>query len=304
MRWRRRCACGGEALGRPSDLGCKGLEIPPPRGGTLGKRSHQDGGFTVSSPDRHDSTTQCRDAAAHGAGGPAGAGGCSPDLEGSCEAKETAARRRARRGARNGGGRRRGGRESERRPLPRGRRSGEGLPQHGQVRDLPAGRRHGPVGDHDRPQLSVRRRRPPAGYRHAAADRRHHDLRAAGGRSQQARVRDRLRRFGHGLGDRAQDFQRPHLDDGQDRPDTADDLRAGRQEGLGDRQCLDRGDHGRHARGARLARQRARLPGPDRHGRVPEVQEVGGRPRLDRRAGGRPLAPTSSSAAARGASIR
>ena len=85
-----------------------------------------------------------------------------------------------------------------------------------------------------------------------------------------------------------QDLQRPHLDDGQDRPDTADDLRAGRQEGLGDRQRLDRRDHRRHARGARLARQRARLPGPGRHGRVPEVQEVGGRARLDRRAGGRP----------------
>ena len=126
--------CGGGGVAHadegagPPRIWSKGLEIPPPRGGTLGKRSHQDGGFTVSSPDRHDSTTQCRDAAAHGAGGPAGAGGCSPDLEGSCEAKETAARRRARRGARNRGGRRRGGRESERRPLPRGRRSGEGLP--------------------------------------------------------------------------------------------------------------------------------------------------------------------------------
>ena len=58
-----------------------------------------------------------------------------------------------------------------------------------------------------------------------------------------------------------------------------------RQEG---RQRLDRRDHRRDAGRARLAHLAARLPGPGRHGRLPDRDQGRGRPRLDRRAGGRP----------------
>ena len=59
-----------------------------------------------------------------------------------------------------------------------------------------------------------------------------------------------------------------------------------RQEG---RRRLDRRDHRRHAGRPRLAHLAARLPGPDRHGRLRRRETQGRRrPRLDRRAGGRP----------------
>ena len=54
------------------------------------------------------------------------------------------------------------------------------------------------------------------------------------------------------------------------------------------RRRLDRRDHRRDPGGARLAHLPARLPGPGRHGRLPAGDEGRRRPRLDRRAGGRP----------------
>ena len=176
---------GGRSAARRSH-GRAGCAIPPPRGGTRGGAATQPCCvFTGSSPDRHDPVTQSPRAAGTVQVGRRGAG------EWSRIWRVLVRRRKLLLGAAlgavagDGGGRRRGGREPERlaRPSREVARAGEGLERQGQVRDLPARRRHGPVGDHDRPQLPVRRGRPAAGHRHAAADRRHHDLRAAGGRS-------------------------------------------------------------------------------------------------------------------------
>ena len=64
-------------------------------------------------------------------------------------------------------------------------------------------------------------------------------------------------------------------------------LELAQKAGLQDRQRHDRRAHRRDAGGARLARQPARLPGPGRHGDLPGRDEAR-RPRLDRRADGRP----------------
>src|SRR4051794_26876062 len=54
-------------------LGGTGWKFHPRQG----ERAQWVGEFTVSSPERHGSSTQSPGTAAHGAGGPSGAGGCS-----------------------------------------------------------------------------------------------------------------------------------------------------------------------------------------------------------------------------------
>ena len=77
-------------------------------------------------------------------------------------------------------------------------------------------------------------------------------------------------------------------DDGAGRQ-PADRARGRPQGGQEDRQRDHGRDHRRHAGRARLAHLAARLPGPERHTRdVPDRDQGRRRPRLDRRADGRP----------------
>ena len=81
-------------------------------------------------------------------------------------------------------------------------------------------------------------------------------------------------------------------------------LEIAQERGHEGRQRLDRRDHRRDAGRARLAHLAARLPGPGQHGRLPDRDQGRRRPRLDRRAGGRPQGRRRSSAAAAAASSR
>ena len=90
-----------------------------------------------------------------------------------------------------------------------------------------------------------------------------------------ARLRPRLRLDRDGLGDRPENARRAHLAGPEQRhrrarPEPQDGARDGAEKGHDGRRRLDRGDHRRDAGGARFAHLPARLPGPGRHGCLPD----------------------------------
>ena len=201
--------------------------------------------------------------------------------------------------------RRRGGghRPRPRRGIARHRRKArrhegrQGEPQHegAEERHLPARRRHGRLRDHGGALLPVRRGRPDE-RRPAPVHRLRHDVVGQAGRrpGPPPRLRPRLRVHRHDVGDGPEDHRRadlpgPEHGDRRARREPPDRPRARPEGGQEDRQRLDGGDHRRDACSPRIAHVAARLPGPGGHGRGLQDRDEGRRrPRLDRRADGRP----------------
>ena len=137
----------------------------------------------------------------------------------------------------------------------------------GEERDPLHRRRHGRARDHARPQLRVRRRRPLRASTRCPSPATSRPTSRAGERPDRARLRPRLGRDRHRLGDRVEDLQRrasrPTRSPTRTLTTILEIAQAG---GLRDRQRHDRRAHRRDAGRARLPRHAARLPGPGRHG--------------------------------------
>ena len=176
------------------------------------------------------------------------------------------------------------------RPGPLGRPGPADRPCEAEERHPPDRRRHGRLHDHRRAQLLGGRLRPPRARR-APVQRGDDDVRPQGRRRPGLphRLRLRLRPDRQRLVDRQEDRRRPHLAGPLDRGhrggrELRDGPREAQEDGQADRRRLHRRDHRRHPGGRGVAHQRPRLPGPDRHDRVPVGEEGRRRPRLDRRA--------------------